>query len=227
MTKDKDGQPDMVTVRLAREPKRLGSAQLALFAGARTADVADARGGGGLDGTLRPLVCAVAFAGSAVTVRTPPNDNLAAYVAVEALAPGSVVVIATGPNLATATIGDTIVGLFAEAGAVAVVIDGLIRDRKALERIGLPIFARGLSPNAPRKQGGGEIGLPLAFGGQIVASGDLVVGDADGLVVVPADDVDRVGRVLAARREAEAAQTADERRRRYLALVERARIDRS
>jgi 4-hydroxy-4-methyl-2-oxoglutarate aldolase len=71
------------------------------------------------------------------------------------------------------------------AGIAAVITDGLVRDLDGIEDVGLPLFARGVSPNSPFKNGPGRIGLPVSLGGLAIESGDIVVGDRNGAVVVP------------------------------------------
>ena len=70
------------------------------------------------------------------------------------------------------------------AGVVAIVTDGAVRDLPGIEKVGIPVFARGICPNSPWKNGPGNIGLPIAIGGGIVDAGDILVGDQDGVVVV-------------------------------------------
>lgn len=74
-------------------------------------------------------------------------------------------------------------------GIVAAVTDGLVRDVAGIEDVGIPVFARGLTPNSPFKDGPGSVGLPVAIGGVAINAGDIVVGDRDGVVVVPQDNI--------------------------------------
>jgi len=87
-----------------------------------------------------------------------------------------------------------LLGMARNAGIVALVTDGMVRDIDGLNAVGIPVFARGLTPNSPYKDGPGEIGLPIAIGGVIVDAGDLVVGDQDGIVVVARAQVDAVAK---------------------------------
>ena len=81
--------------------------------------------------------------------------------------------------------GDLLIGVARNRGAAGFVTDGLVRDLDDLETIGLPIYAMGVTPNSPQRRGPGSVGLPIVCGGVSVASGDVVVGDRDGVVVVP------------------------------------------
>ena len=81
--------------------------------------------------------------------------------------------------------GDLLLGVARNRGAAGFVTDGLVRDLDDLETLGLPVFAMGVTPNSPQRRGPGSVGLPIVCGGVAVASGDVVVGDRDGVVVVP------------------------------------------
>jgi len=174
-------------ITLCTSPARVGAQLLKRFAGIPTADVADALGGrGAIDFEIRRLFPSGPFVGSALTVETPPNDNLAPYAALDLVRAGDVVVISTRDFTGGASIGDTLFKLYSERGVVGVVLDGLVRDLDGIEEIGIPVYARGLSPNAPQRHGPGSIGADIVVGGMTVAQGDIVIGDRDGVVIVPA-----------------------------------------
>ena len=82
--------------------------------------------------------------------------------------------------------------LVAFGGIAGFVIDGAVRDADALAELGLPVFARGVTPACPYKNGPGRLNEPVALGGVVVSPGDLIVADADGVVVVKSADVDDV-----------------------------------
>lgn len=140
---------------------------------------------GGLDFDIHPMFNALPVYGTAVTVKTVPDDNLSPYVALEILKPGDVLVIANGGWTGSAVVGDLIVGMYRNAGVTAIVTDGLVRDIQGLERCGVPVFARGISANSPQKFGPGEIGGEVVIGGVKICTGDLIVGDRDGIVCLP------------------------------------------
>jgi len=163
------------------------------FRGVPTGFVVDARGRtGALDYRIHPLIQPCAFAGPAVTVQTVPGDNLAPWAALEVTQPGDVIVIATGGAEQSSVFGDLYVGMAKNRGAVAVVTDGLVRDIDGFEQIGLPVFARGLSPNSPEKNGPGQVGLPIKVGELTIDAGDMLVGDRNGVVVVPRAMIEEV-----------------------------------
>ncbi|MEM8853143.1 MAG: hypothetical protein AAGD34_05530 [Pseudomonadota bacterium] len=166
--------------------QRPANALVEAFRTAPTGPVADALGRyGALDHTIRPLTTATRFVGTALTVWTVPRDNLAPYAALKFAKPGDVLMVASAGEDEAAIMGDIAIGMAKNAGIVAVVTDGLVRDIDGIEAVGIPVFARGLTPNSPFKNGPGTIGLPIALGRVAIAPGDIVVGDKDGVVVVP------------------------------------------
>lgn len=182
--------------------RRAETALVEKLAGVPTGFAVDALGrSGALDPAIRPLV-AGSFCGTALTVETVPRDNLAPWAALSLARPGDVLVVATGPGEAS-VMGDILIGMARNAGIVAVVTDGYVRDIGGLEEVGIPVLARGLSPNSPFKNGPGVVGAPIAIGGRSVAPGDIVLGDRDGAVVVPADKAARVIAALEGVREKE------------------------
>jgi 4-hydroxy-4-methyl-2-oxoglutarate aldolase len=93
-------------------------------------------------------------------------------------------VVATDAYEEASVAGDVLLGMARNQGVAALVTDGMVRDIDGLNRVGIPVFARGLSPNSPYKDGPGEIGLPVSLGGVTVNAGDVVAGDHDGVVVI-------------------------------------------
>ena len=94
-------------------------------------------------------------------------------------------VAATGFFAGAAVTGDLLLGIALNRGAAGFVTDGMVRDLADLEALNLPVYAMGVTPNSPGKRGPGTVGLPIVCGGCAVASGDVVIGDRDGVVVVP------------------------------------------
>jgi 4-hydroxy-4-methyl-2-oxoglutarate aldolase len=178
---------------------------VAAFEGVQSGFVVDARGRkGALDHHIRPLTDNTVFCGVAVTVQTRPRDNLACWAALEACKPGDVLVIACNSYEEASVIGDVFVAMARNSGVVGCVTDGMVRDIAGINQTGIPVFARGLTPNSPHKDGPGEIGLAVVIGGVAVSSGDIVIGDRDGVVVVPQGDIPAVLSELIAVREKEA-----------------------
>jgi regulator of RNase E activity RraA len=126
-------------------------------------------------------------------------------VAAHVSAPGTVVVVCGAEQSQTAVLGDLIATRLVNAGVVAVVTDGLVRDSRAIAELGLPVWCRGVTPRAGAKAGVGRIGGPASLGGVAVSDGDLVVADADGVVVWAADRVAEFLRRAEDKRRADAA----------------------
>jgi 4-hydroxy-4-methyl-2-oxoglutarate aldolase len=191
------GDPPVVTLR--RGFTRPDAAQLAAFAGVPTGFMVDAQNGqGAVDYRIKPLWPEVSFAAPAVTVDCGPRDNLGLFIAIELAQPGDVVMLATGAYEGTSVLGDHVAAMARNKGVVAIVTDGLVRDVEGLLQVGLPVYCRGVSPNSPYKSGPCEVGTSITLGGVTVASGDLVVGDRDGVVVVPQARIDEVAAALQA-----------------------------
>ena len=155
------------------------------FRGVPTSFIVDAMGGAGaLDWRIKPLAGG-SLVGVALTCDCGPLDNLAFMAALANCRAGDVLVVATGGYVGAAVTGDLLLGVARNRGAAGFVTDGLVRDLDDLETLGLPVFATGVTPNSPQRRGPGSVGLPIVCGGVSIASGDVVVGDRDGVAVVP------------------------------------------
>jgi 4-hydroxy-4-methyl-2-oxoglutarate aldolase len=130
--------------------------------------------------------------GPALTVRGSVGDNLALHRAVDELAPGDIIVVAAGGPRGAGLCGDLLALAARRRGAAGIVVDGPVRDLVGIVQIGLPIFYRGTSPLGPRKDVPGELRVPIELDGVHIEPGDLVVADADGVVLVPARDAAEV-----------------------------------
>jgi 4-hydroxy-4-methyl-2-oxoglutarate aldolase len=175
--------PAALTV--SRAFARPDDALVAAFRDASTGWIVDANGRrGAMAPAIRPLTRETRFCGPALTVQSRARDNLAPSAALAHARPGDVLVIAADAYEEASVAGDVLLGMARNAGIVALVTDGMVRDIAGLDAVGIPVFARGLSPNSPHKDGPGSIGLPIVLAGTRVDPGDLVVGDRDGVVVV-------------------------------------------
>ncbi|WP_030377188.1 MULTISPECIES: aldolase [unclassified Streptomyces] len=167
-----------------------------------------------MDGGIRLLTGAPGLLGNALTVDVRSGDNLAVHRALDEARPGDVLVVNGHGDITRALIGDLIGEIMVNTGVTGAVVDGAVRDVQAMSEMGLAVYARAVTPAGPFKEGPGAVGHPVAVGGVAVAAGDLVVGDRDGVVVVPRhrvqevlDAVDGIGekeealrqRILAAR----------------------------
>jgi RraA family protein len=143
------------------------------------------------------------FAGPAFTVRVRPGDNLFVHHALDLAKPGDVIAVDAGSALNSAIIGAMMSRYARTKGIEALVIDGAIRDVDELEAMDIAVVARGATPNGPYKTGPGEIGYPISMGGLSIAPGDLLVGDRDGVLVIPGSQAAAVVGTAEARHRAE------------------------
>jgi regulator of RNase E activity RraA len=157
---------------------------------------------------LRPLRPDLHLCGPALTVRTRPGDNLMVWKAIDVAQPGDVLVIATYDHSTVSTFGEFVVMAAKAKGIAGLVCDGLCRDVSGIRAAGIPTYAAGHAPSSPSKDGPGEIGAPITCGGLVVHAGDMVVGDEDGVVVVPLADAEAVCAALVAIRDKEARMQA-------------------
>jgi RraA family protein len=124
--------------------------------------------------------------GPACTVKVFPGDNLMVHKALDVACPGDVVVVDASGSEMTAVLGDLVTMKARHRGIAGFIVDGLIRDLPAILAMeDFPVFARGVTPIGPLHRGPGEINLPVSCGGIVVQPGDIVVGDRNGVVVVP------------------------------------------
>lgn len=137
------------------------------------------------DAGIVPISSNTDFVGFAFPVLVTAGDNAAVIKALDYIQPGDVMMINGLGHIDRALVGEQLTQRFQHAGAVAQVIDGAIRDRKVIESTGLPTFSRGTTPAGPFKNGPGIIGEPVAIGGVVCCAGDIVVGDEDGIIVIP------------------------------------------
>lgn len=166
--------------------ERPDSAESLRFTSIPTANLGDAMDRlGAMDSRIQAVWKGAQLAGPAFTVWTRPGDNLAVHAALEAAQPGDVIVVAGGGDESRALIGELIGGRARAAGIAGFVIDGAVRDADGLAEYQVPVFARAVSPAGPYKDGPGRLGCPIAMGGVAVVPGDMIVADADGVVVIP------------------------------------------
>jgi regulator of RNase E activity RraA len=171
--------------RVLPAPPRLSADLLAGYRGLASSSVADAMGRFGfMDPGMRPR-SGRALCGLAVTVQCRPADNLMVHKALQVATMGDVVVVSTCGNTTSAVFGELMCHTAAAAKLGGIVVDGAIRDVEGITRLGMPAFSRSVCPGSCDKDGPGEINVPISCGGTVVCPGDIVVGDADGIAVVP------------------------------------------
>ena len=189
-----------------RNVVRPAAAQVEALRGTPTGFLVDALGGSGaLDYRIKPAIAEhAAFCGVALTCDAGPADNLALIAALESVQPGDVLVCTTGSYTGCAVTGDLVLGMARNGGAVGFVTDGCVRDLPGIRMVGLPCYCIGVTPNSPARSGPGTVGFPVTIAGHPVASGDVIVADLDGVVVVPQARLDEIIARLPAIRKAEA-----------------------
>lgn len=147
--------------------------------------------------------------GPACTVKVFPGDNLMIHKSLDIAQPGDVIVVDAASQFTTAVLGDLVSMKARHRGIAGFVVDGLVRDIPAIRRLGdFPVFAEGVTPIGPLHRGPGEINFPVSVGGVVVNPGDLVIGDLNGVVVVPREAAAELLARLRERSEAEAEYVA-------------------
>lgn len=163
-----------------------------------------------LDSSVQSVWPGARVVGPAFTVWTRSGDNLFIHKALEECNAGDVIVVNGHSDLSRALIGELIGARAAAKGIAGFVIDGAVRDAEGLHGYNMPVFARAITPAGPYKNGPGRLQVPIAVAGVAVLPGDLIVGDGDGVAVIPKGMAETVTAA------AEAVQIDEaERRRRY------------
>jgi 4-hydroxy-4-methyl-2-oxoglutarate aldolase len=154
---------------------------------------------GAIDARIKALDPARTLIGRALTVDCRPDDNLALHCALHIAMPGDVIVVDAKGFLEGGTWGDLMSLSALQRGVAGLVIDGSIRDSQAIIDMGFPVFSCGISIKGTAKNQPGKVGEPIVLGGVTVHTGDLIVGDRDGLVVIAQDKIDEALQLSIAR----------------------------
>lgn len=162
--------------------------QAGAYQAAILADVAGRRGA--LHGRITALRPSMKVVGTALTVEVRPGDNLMIHAAMSLARPGDVLVVDGKGDQTAALMGTIMMTACQKLGIAGVVIDGAVRDSLEIEEMGFPVFSVGTNPNGPTKLVPGRIGHPVSIGGVTVHAGDLVLGDADGVVIVEREKIE-------------------------------------
>ncbi|ELK55771.1 MULTISPECIES: 4-carboxy-4-hydroxy-2-oxoadipate aldolase/oxaloacetate decarboxylase [Haloferax] len=156
--------------------------------------VSDVTGNIGLtmDAGLRPAYDGVEMAGTAVTVKAAPGDNLIIHKAITLTEPGDVLIIDCDGYTDTGHVGELMCTSCQANGLAGLVIDGAYRDSREIAEMEFPVYGRGVNPQGPLKQDPGSINVTVSVGGVSVDPGDIVIGDDDGLAVIPREGAEEV-----------------------------------
>ncbi len=187
-------EPPLLQIR--RPTRRPSPAQIAALKDQPTGFLCDAMDGkGALDPSLTLLdihALPTQFCGVAITSNNGPDDLMGLLGSLSQIQPGDVVVAGTSNWRGSAITGDRVMGMCRNNGAVGSVTDGMVRDHEGLVEVGLPIVCAGMNPNSPYTKGPAKVGTPIMVGGVRIETGDLIVADRTGTVVVPYDLLDHV-----------------------------------
>lgn len=155
------------------------------------ATVYEAQGAfGALDSGIKPIDGTSRVAGPAVTVDARPADNLILHHAVLQAQPGDVLVVDAKGFVEAGPWGDVLTVLAQKRGIAGLIINGAVRDANTIIELGFPVFCRGLSIKSTGKQQAGRVNVPICIGDTPIQPGDIIVGDRDGVCVVPRDGVE-------------------------------------
>ena len=172
--------------RILPMPARPDKALISEFAQMVTPHISDSMGRlYGAGPSMQAMYNGQTLAGPAFTVKVTPGDNLLVHWAIDTAQPGDVIVVDAGGICENAIIGEQMSSRAEQRGVAGMIIWGAIRDSAELGESSFPVFASGVSHRGPYKEGPGEINVPIVIGAMVVMPGDIIVGDADGIVAVP------------------------------------------
>lgn len=192
--------PGGVGFRIVEDIKRPSPGLVDRLRGFATTEVTDAMNRfGAMDPEIKPIVQGVNLVGPALTVRSRINDNLMVIKALSMARKGDVIVVEYGgPNRSFTSWGGNISQKAQQSGIAGAIIDGPVRDVRVIQELNFPIFARGVSPlGSQGRDGPGEINVHIQCGGVPVNPGDVIVGDDDGVAVIPLEAANEVAAAAA------------------------------
>lgn len=195
--------------RVCQRPSRIGDAWIKKFHSLPVANISDVMSRV-IGAAIPPIhTDSQVLIGAALTVRTRPGDNLMVHKALDMAGPGDVIVVDAGSETSQAIVGEFMVAHGLQRDIAGFVIDGAVRDVGAIRKMRLPVHARGVKHRGPYKDGPGEVNVTVSIAGMVVQPGDLVIGDADGLVAVSEAEAARIFDLASRKRAAEQEQMAD------------------
>lgn len=158
--------------------------------------------------TLRPMHRSGTLAGPALTVRSRPGDNLFLHKAIDMANPGDVIVVDAGGDLTNSLMGELMLAHAMKRGVAGFVLNGAIRDVDEIYKENLPVYAAGVTHRGPYKNGPGEINVTISLNGMVISPGDLILGDNDGVLSVPFDEMEIVLKAARKKKASEEKQMA-------------------
>lgn len=194
----------MVGLQILKRTRQVSERYIQAFSAIPVANISDCMTRMTAGGPrLRPMHKGGRLAGPALTVKARPGDNLMIHKALDMAAPGDIIVVDAGGDLTNSLFGEIMVSYAMHRRIGGVVLNGAVRDIDFISAGTFPLYAAGVTHRGPYKDGPGEINVPIAIDGMVIHPGDLILGDADGLLCVPYDDCEQV---LVAAREKVAAE---------------------
>jgi len=162
------------------------------FAGIPVANIADNMNRiSCIDAKIRPMNSAPLL-GTAFTLKTRPGDNLLLHKSISMANPGDVIVVDNQGHTVNSLIGELMITWAQKRGIAGFIIDGSIRDIQAIKNMNIPVYAAGITPKGPYKDGPGEINVSVSCGGIVIKPGDILVGDEDSVVVIDPKDAPEI-----------------------------------
>lgn len=190
-------------------PVRPSAADIAALAKFSPATIHEAQGRrGALSSRLKPVDYRMKLCGPAFTVRSSPRDNIMLQLAIHYAQPGDIIVVSAGEYEEAGSFGDVLANACLAKGIGGLVTDTSVRDTLSLRELGLPVFSLGVCIKGTVKETLGTTNDSIVVGGELIHPGDIIVGDADGLVVVRREEAQEVARLSQAREDAEAGYIA-------------------
>jgi RraA family protein len=179
----------MIGFRICPRERKVDAATVARFRSIPVANISDSMSRMTAAGVrLRPMHAGDVLCGPAITVKTRPGDNLMIHKALDLADAGDIIVVDGGGELTNALIGELMVAHAKARKLGGMILNGAIRDYDAIRAGNFPVFAAGVTHRGPYKDGPGEINVPIAINGMVIAPGDLMIGDGDGALCVPFDE---------------------------------------
>jgi RraA family protein len=183
----------MVGLQILKRTRQVSAQLVEAYRGLPVANISDCMSRMTAAGSrLRPMHKRGYLVGTALTVKTRPGDNLMIHKALMLAQAGDVIVVDGGGDLTNALFGEIMVATAVKIGVAGIVLNGAVRDSEEIGEGEFPLYAAGVTHRGPYKDGPGEINVPISIDGMVIQPGDLIVGDADGLLSIPYDEAEEI-----------------------------------
>jgi RraA family protein len=200
----------MIGLQILKRTRQVSAQLVQAYRGLPVANISDCMSRMTAAGPrLRPMHKRGYLVGPALTVKTRPGDNLMIHKALMLAQAGDVIVVDGGGDLSNALFGEIMVTTAVKIGVAGIVLNGAVRDSEEIGQGEFPLYAAGVTHRGPYKDGPGEINVPIAIDGMVIQPGDLIVGDADGLLCVPQDEAEEILAATHKKMDAEKKTLAD------------------